>query len=157
MGRPHLKRTHKKCSTCGEVKPISSDFYTTQYKGRNHPTVSSMCRGCHNAKHRKKYATESVEERKKRQEANVRNHLTRKYGLTTEEFSAMMLKQNNKCKICEREMNLPQIDHNHTTGKIRGLLCNPCNMAIGLLKEDIKVFYNAISYINDYLSKDPLA
>lgn len=157
MGRPRLTRTHKKCSVCSEEKLISSDFYTTKQKGRPHPTVSAMCKKCHNAKHRKKYLEESIEDRKKRQEWMRRGHLSRKYGLTTEEFSAMILKQQNKCKICECDLDDPQIDHDHDTGKIRGLLCRPCNMSLGLLKENPQTLRNMITYINDYLPKNSLA
>ena len=45
----------------------------------------------------------------------------------------------------------PQGDHNHTTGKVRALLCRSCNTSLGLLREDSKILYNMISYINDNL------
>jgi len=151
MGRPRVVRTHKKCSKCGEEKPIITDFYTNNWKGRKTPTISSMCRGCHNEKHRKQYHAENVEERQKRKKWQRKGHLFRKYGLTVKEFSAMILEQKNKCKICKCEMEDPQVDHNHSTGELRGLLCRPCNLSLGLLKEDPKVLYNMISYINDYI------
>jgi hypothetical protein len=154
MGRPLLIRTHKKCSVCGEEKLISTDFYITKQKGRSRPSVSSMCKICHTNKHKEKYHEETKEKRQRRQENNSKNHLLRKYGLTTEEFSGMILEQNNKCKICECELEDPQVDHNHATGKVRALLCRPCNLSLGLLKENPHILRNMVNYINDYLPKD---
>ena len=140
----------KKCNGCFIEKSVE-EFYIRKVGSKGQPLYKSRCKECINKKNLHNYYNETTEQRLRRIKNNAATHLKRKFGLTSEEFSAMMLKQNNKCKICECEMKLPQVDHNHTTGKIRGLLCKPCNMAIGLLKEDTKVFYNAISYINDYL------
>jgi len=74
-----------------------------------------------------------------------------RYNLTTEAYQTLMLKQGNKCAIC----GIPQIelkhslhiDHCHTTGKIRGLLCGRCNWAIGLLKDNINILKSAVKYL----------
>jgi len=58
----------------------------------------------------------------------------------------MAEKQKNKCLICDSEEKLV-IDHNHKTGKIRGLLCSNCNCAIGLLKDDSTILESAITYL----------
>lgn len=56
----------------------------------------------------------------------------RKYGITGDEFRKIAKKQKGKCPICKRKLDKnPSVDHNHVTGKIRGLICNPCNLAIG--------------------------
>ena len=118
-----------------------------------------MCKECYRKIEKEKYQKLDENEKKKRRQNNICNNfeyrqayrLKTRFGLTTEEFSAMILKQNNKCKICECEMDTPQVDHNHSTGKIRALLCRSCNTSLGLLKEDPKVLYSMISYINDYL------
>jgi len=56
----------------------------------------------------------------------------KKYGITGDEFRILIKKQKNKCPICYRSIikNL-SVDHNHITGKIRGIICNDCNLAIG--------------------------
>lgn len=55
-----------------------------------------------------------------------------KYGVTGEEFRRMLKKQGLKCPICTRNITKnPSVDHNHLTGKIRGLICNNCNLAMG--------------------------
>lgn len=56
----------------------------------------------------------------------------KKYGITGEEFRAIIEKQGTKCPICNRNITKnPTVDHDHVTGKIRGLICSSCNLAIG--------------------------
>lgn len=68
------------------------------------------------------------------------------YGLTEQEFDSLQI-LHPVCAICKKEDKL-HIDHNHTTGKVRGLLCKECNMAIGLLKDDITLMKSAIKYLS---------
>jgi hypothetical protein len=89
-----------------------------------------------------------------------------KYGISSEEYDIILKKQNYRCAICERhESELSKvgnrrfftlcIDHSHKTKKVRGLLCHSCNRSIGLLKEDVTVFKNAILYLEkDYIRND---
>lgn len=73
-----------------------------------------------------------------------------KYGISAEKFMEMVRLQNNKCAICGEEMigyNNQCVDHNHSTGIIRGLLCNPCNRALGYFKDDIEIIKNAVDYM----------
>jgi len=66
--------------------------------------------------------------------------LVLKYGITFEDFKAMLKQQNFQCAICgihQAELIYRMaVDHDHGTGKVRGLLCRPCNHALGLLKDD---------------------
>jgi len=59
--------------------------------------------------------------------------------------------QNNSCKICLSELNLDSkdahIDHCHTTNKVRGILCRNCNLALGLMKDNVISLENAIKYL----------
>ena len=77
--------------------------------------------------------------------------LTRNYGITHEVYLEMLAKQDGCCKICNITENEHgkrlHVDHNHTTGKIRGLLCSRCNTAIGHFKEDPDIIQKAIDYI----------
>ena len=70
------------------------------------------------------------------------------YGITNEEHAAMRLVQGDRCAVCCRELPLV-VDHDHATGKVRGLLCSPCNTAIGLLEEDRDRFASAVHYLDD--------
>ena len=78
--------------------------------------------------------------------------LKSEYGITPEEFEDMALEQDYKCAICG-DSNFKDhrlcVDHDHTTGKIRGLLCSSCNRSIGLLKDDINTLKSAIRYLEE--------
>jgi hypothetical protein len=82
--------------------------------------------------------------------------LRKTYGITAEEYQAMIVAQNNKCAIChvefvgvkeEPKSQRPHVDHNHDTRWVRGLLCSNCNFGIGYLKEDIIRMQSAIEYV----------
>lgn len=73
--------------------------------------------------------------------------LLRQYNLTPEELQALVEKQEAKCAICGRESSLV-VDHDHKTGSVRGLLCSPCNIAIGLFGDNISYLHNAVAYLN---------
>lgn len=66
----------------------------------------------------------------------------------------MMLKlQDYRCAICGKKFtkkNPACIDHDHSTNKVRSLLCKKCNVAIGLLKENLYIMYKAMRYIERY-------
>ena len=83
---------------------------------------------------------------------NVKDtYLQTNYGITLKDYNFLLEKQNEKCKICNSECSTGKslaVDHNHETGKIRGLLCKNCNTSIGLLKENISVLENAIIYLS---------
>jgi len=77
----------------------------------------------------------------------------RRYGITLSEYDKMLSDQNGVCKICgsgdsKRSGQYLMVDHCHSTGKVRGLLCSPCNSALGLLGENISNFHNAINYLS---------
>jgi len=71
----------------------------------------------------------------------------KRYGMTEEQYTVLAVAQNSMCAICGRELVRPHIDHDHDTGKIRGLLCTQCNTAIGLLQDSSKVAFNAANYL----------
>lgn len=79
-------------------------------------------------------------------------NLEKNYGLTLDEFKKLEAEQNGTCLVCgsgpngRYAQNLV-VDHNHETGKIRGLLCDTCNRAIGLLGDDPELLEKAASYL----------
>ena len=100
---------------------------------------------------------QTLEFKARQKELCQKAHL-KKYGLTKETYNEILKQQNNKCAICKNEetntfkgqiVNL-SIDHNHKTGKVRGLLCLKCNTSLGNLKDDISLFYKCIEYLNHY-------
>ena len=82
------------------------------------------------------------------------NFLKQKYGITLDDYNTMFTQQNGCCSICGKHQSeisrTLAVDHCHTTGKIRGLLCMPCNLAIGKLNDDITLLKNAIKYLKQY-------
>lgn len=77
--------------------------------------------------------------------------LKRDYGLSLNDYQEMHRKQNGCCLICgiaEDKLTRPlNVDHNHTTNKVRGLLCCNCNTAIGLFKENKELIQKAVEYL----------
>lgn len=74
-----------------------------------------------------------------------------KFGMTKEVYLKLLEEQNHLCAICQKSSNdTLAVDHNHITGQYRGLLCGKCNMALGLLDEDINRMNNLRSYVLKY-------
>lgn len=72
-----------------------------------------------------------------------------RYKISIEEYEQMLVFQNKKCQICDETLEPKKtvVDHCHTTGAVRGLLCYNCNNAIGFLKENIRAALKLIDYI----------
>jgi hypothetical protein len=87
--------------------------------------------------------------RQKNQEANRDKNRGARYGLSADDIKAIWQRQGGKCAICESL--LPgrkfHIDHNHSTGAVRGLLCVACNTALGLMGESLGRMARAIDYL----------
>lgn len=99
--------------------------------------------------YRRAYAKENPEKEKEWQdkykahteEQRRAYHIMSKYGLSMETLSMMLYEQENKCAICERPfIKTPHVDHDHITGKVRGLLCGPCNTGLGVYEKKEALF-----------------
>jgi len=119
------------CSDCGTEKP-EEDFGLdrNQARGRKY-----ACKECTNAKRRGRY-----------QKENRRYHLKRAYGITPKQYENMSQEQMGICAICLEPTKL-YIDHDHVTGEVRGLLCQKCNSAIGLLYDNPARIDRAAKYV----------
>ena len=77
----------------------------------------------------------------------------KKYGIGIEQVRQMWIVQGGKCAICNRSFvsrkNMT-VDHNHTTGQVRQLLCSSCNYGIGVFHEDVSALRGAIDYLNKW-------
>lgn len=135
----------KKCSKCGIEKPLSY-FYKDAIRKDG---LRGPCKTCDIEKSRK-YREEFPEKAK----AQVRSSkLKTKYSIDLETFNDMLKSQNNKCAICNTEFwdaRYTCVDHNHTTGKVRAILCHNCNTGIGHFKESIQRLRAAIEYISHH-------
>lgn len=74
-----------------------------------------------------------------------------KFDMPREKYEKMLKEQNNVCKLCKNsEKRRLALDHCHTSNKIRGLLCGPCNRALGLIKDNQETLKNMINYLKHY-------
>jgi hypothetical protein len=77
------------------------------------------------------------------------------YGLTIEQYEEKWLQQDGKCEICKKECPVygqyrMHIDHDHKTGKVRGLLCASCNVVLGQSKDSTEVLENSAAYLRKH-------
>jgi hypothetical protein len=78
--------------------------------------------------------------------------VTWRYGISRDDFAAMLEAQNHACGICRRAFQrTAHVDHCHITGLVRGLLCSSCNTGLGLFGEDATFLRNAIAYMERWL------
>lgn len=100
----------------------------------------------------KRWRTNYYQNNKQKEKNRSRNkHLISKYNITLEHFTNLLKLHNNKCSICNIEFSekiYPCIDHNHETGKIRGILCSKCNTALGFFKDSRDLLKKAVGYLN---------
>lgn len=92
--------------------------------------------------------------KEKQKQRSFKNNL-KKYGITPETYQQLFTQQEGKCAICSssevsvarRSYNL-FVDHDHETGKVRGLLCHHCNTGLGHFKDKTEALQKAIEYLN---------
>ncbi len=86
-------------------------------------------------------------------------HLKRKYGITIEQYDALLSEQGGACAICGRKPR-PDIslhlDHDHQTGQVRGILCFRCNNALGDFDDDASLLQQAVAYVLSYQATDEI-
>ena len=120
-----------RCNKCGIEKPISEYYWKHNFR---------TCKECGN---------------KKKDKVKIRNNsLQRNYGISLDDYNAMLKEQDGRCAICKSTEHRGSarvtaffVDHCHATGAVRGLLCNSCNRALGNFGDDIATLQNAINYL----------
>jgi hypothetical protein len=149
LGLPTQVITHRKakeyCPSCKRILAFSA-FSTI----RTRFGVAARCKECNSDYTAKYYDLDKARKRYQREKATMRNTtLIRKYGITLSQYNEMLASQNGVCKICgeiDKTKSLA-VDHNHITGKVRGLLCSKCNTSIGMLHDNTEVAKNLIQYL----------
>lgn len=121
-----------------------------------HPSPCEECRTRNREYMRKKRAGIPLEEKKRQWHSKRHYYLKYKFGITEEQYNAMLESQKFSCAICgsqqsgDKRSSRLAVDHCHETGKVRGLLCSACNKAIGLLRESAENLRSAISYLKKH-------
>lgn len=138
---------YKRCSKCKEEK-LKSEFGCLK---REKDGLNPNCKLCKRAIE-KQYFAESPT---RRYNKAIDNRLY-KYGVTEEDYQLKLLEQNYCCAICKIHLDgstgvlSGHVDHDHTTKKIRGLLCGQCNVGLGHFYENEDSLLNAIQYLRKY-------
>lgn len=159
----------KTCKKCGVMKPLD-DFYRSAGMRDGY---RNDCKPCNLDEKRRRYLADPVAakarvkrwqqenperlnayRRARRLEPEVKRreragHLMRKFGMTLDEYDVMLDAQNGGCAICTRapEETSLHVDHDHSTGRIRALLCFQCNNALADFREDPDLLRNAVTYL----------
>jgi hypothetical protein len=141
----------KKCKACN----IEKDTTEFSYHYTNKDRLFGRCKPCES----KIRAESHRKDRLKNPEKYRAYDLRKNFDMSPEEYKAKFDEQNGVCAICGRpEFRIRRgrveslgVDHNHTTGKNRGLLCHTCNSAIGLLKDSPELLELAAQYLRKYL------
>ena len=132
---------------------MDKEFPCPQCKTTEHPKSTNkghLCKVCASARAKKWYLENP--------EKYFFNQLKAKYGITKEQYLNLLETQENKCAICNQasstlnnfkggEYRRLAVDHCHTTGKVRGLLCTRCNTTLGAVKENTALLVNMVSYL----------
>lgn len=123
-----------KCAECNKI-------YGKEYYQRNKARL--------NGRIRERYASDP-QFRAKVTEYHRNYGRARFYGVYPETIAAMQAEQEGRCAICSKKPKRLVVDHNHSTGKIRALLCHCCNVGIGLFKENPGALAAAIRYLEKH-------
>lgn len=144
----------KTCSKCKQAKNITEFRYRAE-----RDCHSSQCRVCEKIKAREYRKTHPEQLRETHRKARLRPGYRQKqreytmksqYGLTRNQRMFMYVKQNGCCALCKTPIpyDRTQTDHNHTTGKVRGLLCTPCNWFVGWVETRRHLLGDALRYLD---------
>jgi hypothetical protein len=121
------------CASCGERKLLTSAFFYRNGVGRDgKDSLHTNCIRCELERGRWK-------------------GLYRLYGVTKDDYLALLEAQEGVCKICASppaEGKNLYVDHCHSTSRIRGLLCMSCNVILGHAKDSVKLLTDAIAYLS---------
>lgn len=134
----------KVCTGCREELPVAR--FSNQAALRD--GLNPKCKACRKAVADAHYAAN----RERVIEQSGWNMVKHRYGITRADFEALLERQGGVCAICGRDQTDSRgarlcIDHDHETGEVRGLLCTPCNLAIGYFQDDIQRLADAAVYL----------
>ncbi len=129
----------KTCTKCGIEKPLE------EFTNRKSTVEGkySQCTSCQSA-----YKTQWKKDNADKHRNGV---LMRLYGITLSDYNNFLEAQDDSCAVCKTHKdNVPKnlhVDHCHETGKVRGLLCNHCNLMLGYAFDSVDTLKNAIEYL----------
>lgn len=121
---------------------------------RNHDTwitgrySNGACKVCDRKRHRDFYFAHP----EYKQNTNEVVKRLMRYGITKDQYTQLLITQQYKCQICKKHQDTLNkslsVDHDHKTGKVRGLLCGSCNLFLGLARDNTQLLQAGIEYLN---------
>lgn len=146
----------KKCLSCSKEKAFS-EFHKSRIQKDGFSVYCKSCKKIDGEIYRKKNNDVIKKRRREKKEKNPnidRDWWYRKtYGIDIDTYNRMFIEQGGLCKCCGRHQSEFKkslcVDHHHSTGIVRGLLCIQCNSAIGYVREDASVLRRMIDYIGE--------
>jgi len=138
----------KTCTKCGISKPLFDFHKRPETKdGRR-----TDCKECNRKQKQALWASLPKEERQKR---NEKIRLKYQYGITPEDYQQKVKEQDGKCYICGNEANYNgkplYVDHCHSSGKVRKLLCQHCNSGLGMFRDNPELLIKAADYVKEHI------
>lgn len=140
------------CLVCGNTYPANAQFFHTNISSGH--GWSKTCKQCTNERY-KKWRKDNPQ---KSVRSAYRGALRRNFGISLEEYEAILAAQGGVCAVCHSprvpsdsgkrvHLHPLHVDHDHRTGVVRGLLCYRCNTALGYFRDDIRLLGSAIHYL----------
>ena len=131
----------KHCTKCKQLKPFSG------FGKRSTKLLHSWCKSCQNVYAREEYKKDPL----KQKDSSYR----RQYNITLNDYDEMRKAQNYCCAICGIHEDLAtrsalHVDHDHKTGKVRGLLCLFCNTVLGKVHDSAETLQKMIEYLDEH-------
>jgi hypothetical protein len=135
-----MTASSKACKRCGLVSPIG------EFEGGRR----GVCRSCRNEAARDHYAAHRADvlARQRRARAATSAWLRLRYGMTRADFDRLAASQHHRCAVCAVLGALVVVDHDHVTGRVRGLLCERCNCGLGQLRDSPAICTAAADYLD---------
>lgn len=173
-----MTSSSRACAHCNQVFPVES-FPIAKGNSRRKDGRHSYCRDCKNeslaewrrdhpeqvAEQNRRYKDKMSDERRDAKRAADRTayhadkrrhrdaYLRRTFGVSLDRYEELLARQANCCAICATPCSSGRalaVDHDHSTGKPRGLLCSNCNNGLGRFRDDVARLANAIAYLESY-------
>jgi len=125
------KNERKVCFFCGREYSATPEYF---YKDKSKKDgLSYKCKECD-------------------KDVSLKSQLMHSYGITVEEYDEMFITQDERCLICNNKSKKRlSVDHDHNTGKVRGLLCSKCNTGIGMFGDDYHLVLRASEYLKEHM------
>jgi hypothetical protein len=134
----------KRCSGCKETKP-TTEFYKSKDRKDG---LDNYCKPC-KKQFIARYRTEKYDAYLRSTRKSQRKM---RYGITPEEYDAILASQGGVCAICKEELNEFKntcLDHDHESDRVRGILCSHCNRGLGQFRDNVEFLSAAINYLKN--------